>query len=206
MSVKLESSVEALGREIGADTGLLLRVLAPLGEHNIEGYRHSLRVCLLAARLAAHASTALGDGDVDQHLAFFGGAWHDIGKLDVPNSVLRAKRFGERERRAVERHTTTGYARIALAGHHRIALVVGLHHAFQAHPYGLDPRQCPDQVVVRTARAVAICDFFDALTTRRDGRFGADERSHPEEVLAEHFPGYRDWAGWLASERGGAVA
>ena len=202
----MESSVEALGREIGADGKLLLSVLSPLEGHNVEAYRHSLRVCLLAARLAVHASAALGDGEVDQHLAFFGGAWHDIGKLDIPNSVLRAKRFGERERRAVERHTTTGYARVALAGHHRVALVVGLHHAFQARPYGLDPSQCPDQVVVRTARAVAICDFFDALTRRRDRRFGADERSHPEEVLVEHFPGCRDWAGWLASERGGAVA
>lgn len=206
MSTKLEGAVEALGREIGADSGLLLRILSPLGEHNVEAYRHSLRVCLLATRLAAYASVVLGDVGVDQHLAFFGSAWHDIGKLDVPNSVLRAKMFGEKERRAIEHHPMTGHSIVALAGHHRIALVVGLHHAFQAHPYGLDPRQCPDQVVVRTARAVAMCDFFDALTTRRDARFETSERSHPAEVLAEHFPGYWDWAGWLASERGGAVA
>jgi response regulator RpfG family c-di-GMP phosphodiesterase len=198
--MRLETTVEAVGRELGTDTGLLLRTLAPLGEHNVEAYRHSLRVGLLAARLAAYANTVLGDELVDPRLAFFGGAWHDIGKLDIPNTVLRSKRFGEAERRVVERHATTGYARVARAGDPRVAFVVGLHHAFQARPYGLDPRQCPDPVVVQTAKVVATCDFFDALTTRRDGRYGPGERSHKGEIMTRAFPGHENWTTWLTGE------
>jgi len=198
--MKLEAFVEAMGRELGVGTGQLLRTLTPLGDHNLEAYRHSLRVCLLSARLAAYANTVLGDKLVDPRLAFFGGAWHDIGKLDVPNTVLKAKRFGEAERRAVEVHPTTGYARVARAGAPRVALVVGLHHAFQARPYGLDPCHCPDPVVVQTAKVVAICDFFDAITTRRDACYSTAERDHKGEIMTKAFPGHEHWATWLTRD------
>jgi len=205
LCVELESSVEALGRRIGADACLLLRTVAPLGEHNFEMYEHSLRVCLLATSLAAHANSVLGDRCIDLHLAFLGGAWHDIGKLDVPNSVLRAKDFGTKERRAVRRHVSTGFARVALAGYYHVAEVVGLHHAFQADPYGLDPRFC-SPVVVGTAKVVAVCDFFDALTTRTDGPFAPEERARSRETVARSFPGSEQWAAWLASTRTGGRA
>jgi HD-GYP domain-containing protein (c-di-GMP phosphodiesterase class II) len=200
----LETAVEVVGDELGAHTAGVFALLTPLRTHNVEAYRHSLRVCLLSSRLAAHLHAS--GTDVDPRLAFYGGALHDVGKLDVHNRVLRAEHFGEAERSAIEVHAWSGYARVALAGFPRAALVVGLHHAFQDRPYGLSPEQCGDETAVQTARCVAMCDFFDALTTRNDGRFDHQDRQRPKDVLTLSFPDHAELAGWLVEIGSRAVA
>ena len=194
-----EAVVEATARDLGIgadDVRQLLHFLAPLAAHNVETYRHSIRVGVLAARLAqAHGEPGF--------LALFGGAWHDIGKLDVPNTVLRAERFGDEERHSVERHAWCGFLRIA-GVYYEAGLVAGLHHAFQSRPYGLTPGRYPSQVV-QAAQMVAVCDFYDALVTRKDGRYSEDERSRPMEIMAQYYPAHTRWISWLAAEGPGCL-
>jgi response regulator RpfG family c-di-GMP phosphodiesterase len=167
-------------------------LLAPLAEHNIETYLHCLRVGIYAARLAAEGS------EVHPSLALFGGTAHDIGKLGIPNSVLRADPFGAQERRVITGHAIAGFLRLRLT-HYEAALVAGLHHAFQSDPYGLDLAESFSALVVAAAKMVSICDFFDAFLTRRDRRYAEDERNvgAARHVLEDNFPESPRWAAWL---------
>ena len=186
-----EASRAGVGSEVWHG---FMELLAPLAEHNIETYLHCLRVGTYAARLAAE-----GD-DVTPSLALFGGTAHDIGKLGVPNTVLRANPFGTQERRAIARHPAAGFLRLQFANY-EAALVAGLHHAFQHDPYGLDLSGPFNALVIAAAKMVSTCDFFDAFLTRRDRRYAQDQRNvvAARQVLDDNLPGSPQWAAWLVS-------
>lgn len=198
----LESAAVNVARDLGIDgrrTAEILSLLAPLASHDIATYEHSLRVGVLAAKVALAAAD---DGDVLSRpaLALTGGMLHDIGKLDVPCAVLWAYKLGPREWWLVHKHPFSGHCKLAAAGYSEEALVAGLHHSFQEHPYGLHPKTIREASVVHTARMVAFCDFFDAIVTRDDARHNSAERCNPSRLLARAYPGRGDWAKALQQE------
>jgi hypothetical protein len=198
----LAEAVRSTARRAGVTSAgrrFLFSIIEPLGGHDIATYRHSLRVGVMAARLA------MKTGYADPHLALFGGAWHDIGKLDVPVDVLHAEVFGPKERFVIERHPVTGFFRLAKVNI-GAALVAGMHHGFQDNPYGIDPKRWGSADVVRAARLVSACDFCDAISNRTDARHSPEERFDPRPALRRAFSGHPEWASWLAENRLGDVA
>ena len=201
-TTSLEASAVGVASDIGIDGRDVAGVLAflePLAVHDMSTYEHSLRVGVLAAKVALAAS-GLGDKLSQPGLALTGGLMHDIGKLSVPATVLSAYRLGPLEWAFVHRHPVAGYERLFHAGYYEEAIVAGLHHSFQEHPYGLSPNDIADASLVRTAKMVAFCDFFDAVMTRRDARHSLAGRSDPVGLLSQAYPGRSDWAATVLRE------
>lgn len=166
-----------------------------LAEHSPGAWEHSLRVGLYALGLAV----ASGASPEERSLATRGGVLHDIGKLEIDPAVLHAQPFEPGHFAIVKRHALYGFLRLRRLDP-PVASVAGLHHSFQAEPYyGTDPSSASGDVLW-AAQVVAVCDFFDALLTRRDDRYPEAARSPAtaREILRHNYPGHTDWADWLA--------
>lgn len=169
-----------------------LKLLRPMEAHHPATRQHSLRVGVYASRLA----TMTG---LDARLALCGGIVHDIGKLDVPAKVLDAEPFGAEHYADVRRHPTSGFLRLSTYDYD-LALIAGLHHAFQSEPYGMDQGLAAPRVLA-VARLVAMCDFADALFTRHDEHHNEADRAPvaASKILLSAFPDHADRAAWLAA-------
>lgn len=134
-------------------------------------YEHSIRVgvlCLKAARVLGLNSRAL----------FWGGTLHDVGKALVDIKVLqKTDDFSEKDYVAVRPHPILGY-RLLKGVHPYTAELVVRHHRFQPCPY---PKQLPKSDILwpkrtlanfeKQARLLALIDYYDALTRRRNAKF-----------------------------------
>ncbi|MFV0665701.1 MAG: HD-GYP domain-containing protein [Denitromonas sp.] len=155
---------------------------------------HLWRVSRLAEMLARRAG--LGERDV-AHVAI-GGFLHDLGKIGIPDAILRKPEpLTDEEFDVVRTHPAVG-ARL-LAGLPLAALVAD---AVQAHHERPDGRGYPAGLraddIPRDARIIGICDAFDAMTSARPYRKGMPIeaaleiiRSHLgsqfDQRLGEHF-------------------
>jgi HD-GYP domain-containing protein (c-di-GMP phosphodiesterase class II) len=138
---------------------------------------HSQRVAELSRDLAA----AIGLPDSFVRTAHLAGLVHDIGKIGVPESVLRkAGRLTDDEFALIRQHPQTGYRILKDIPQIRDLLpgVLCHHEAWDGsgYPAGLESREIP-----LLARIVAICDSFDAMSSNRTYR---DARPR-EQVFAE---------------------
>jgi len=138
---------------------------------------HSQRVAELSRDLAA----AIGLPDSFVRTAHLSGLVHDIGKIGVPEAVLRkAGRLDDDEFALIRQHPQTGYRILKDIPQIRDLLpgVLCHHEAWDGsgYPAGLESREIP-----LLARIVAICDSFDAMSSNRTYR-NARPR---DEVFAE---------------------
>lgn len=129
---------------------------------------HLWRVSRYSYLLAEHAR--FSDGEAAR--IGLGGFLHDLGKVGVPDAILRkAHGLTEEEYAVIKTHPHMG-ARM-LSGHPLAQLVndaVLLHHERpdgEGYPYGLAGDAIPEM-----ARIVGICDAFDAMTSHRPYRPG----------------------------------
>jgi HD-GYP domain-containing protein (c-di-GMP phosphodiesterase class II) len=138
---------------------------------------HSQRVAELSRDLAS----AIGLPESFVRTAHLAGLVHDIGKIGVPESVLRkAGRLTDDEFALIRQHPQTGYRILKDIPQIRDLLpgVLCHHEAWDGsgYPAGLEAREIP-----LLARIVAICDSFDAMSSNRTYR---DARPR-EQVFAE---------------------
>jgi diguanylate cyclase (GGDEF)-like protein len=140
------------------------------------GRSHSRRVGDLAARVAAR----LGVDPEQVELARLAGSLHDLGKLAIPEEILRKRApLTAPERRIVERHPQTGFRMLASLGVDGVATWVLHHHERwdgTGYPDGLEGEAIP-----LGARIVFAADAFDAMTAERT--FGRRLETH--EALDE---------------------
>ncbi|MFZ3081571.1 HD-GYP domain-containing protein [Rhodoferax ferrireducens] len=129
---------------------------------------HLWRVSRYARLLAEHAEFS----DADAARIGLGGFLHDLGKIGVPDAILRKKeRLTALEYEVIKTHPDLGLR--MLAGHPLAALVkdaIQLHHERpdgQGYPLRLLRESIPD-----VARIVGVCDAFDAMTSHRPYRQG----------------------------------
>jgi len=192
--LKREAFAEAGAAGMEARTfSAFLRPLQALEAHDAGTWAHCLRVGISACRFARSGPSALAPV-----AALRCGIAHDAGKLDIPVEVLTAEPFGPEHYAVVKGHALAGFRRLTGLDP-EAALVAGLHHAFQASPYGLEPAGVAPAIRA-LAKTVAACDFADALAHRHDGRYAEAERS-PETakvILADAFPDQAACAAWLA--------
>ncbi len=124
------------------------------------------------ARLSHALALASGHTPVEASRIAMAAFLHDLGKVGIPDAVLRKPgRLTDEEFDVIKTHPTVG-ARM-LQGHPMAPWVLGvIHHHHEmpngkGYPLGLGLAQIP-----RDARLVGICDAFDAMTSTRPYRSG----------------------------------
>lgn len=124
---------------------------------------HSLRVTRQALRLGR----AMGLRPRSLEALARGTLVHDVGKLEVPDTVLnKPGPLTAEERRLVERHPVAGYDLCARLGFLPEELAVVRHHHERWDGTGY-PDGLRGEAIPLLARIVAVVDVYDALTSDR---------------------------------------
>ena len=137
---------------------------------------HSERVGDLAARIAIRLGV-----DAEQiELTRLAGSLHDLGKLAIPEEILRKPgSLTESERLVLERHPQIGFRMLESLGVDPVADWVLHHHERwdgTGYPEGLHGEHIP-----LGARIIFVADAFDAMTSDRVYR----SRLSSDDALAE---------------------
>ncbi len=106
---------------------------------------------------------------------------HDIGKAAIPDAILdKPTALDEEERAFIERHTVIGERIIASAPSGRVVaeIVRATHEHYDGHGY---PDGLAGEGIPLAARIIAICDAFEAMTSRRGYRAAL----HSDQARAE---------------------
>jgi putative two-component system response regulator len=176
----LEQAVRERTAEL-RDTQLevIRRLGAAVESRDHETGSHIERISFLAQRLAL----AVGMSEHDAERIGHASAMHDIGKIGIPDSVLlKPASLDATEWELMQTHTTVGAnvlsgSRSSLV---RLAEVIALTHHERwdgsGYPFGLVGEKIP-----LAGRICAICDVYDALTSKRPYK----EASTHEEAVAE---------------------
>ena len=129
---------------------------------------HSQRV----ARYAVGLAQAVGLTDAETDLVHVTGTLHDVGKIGVPDAILKKPgRLEPDERQIMETHPALGEVIIRKAPKLADSLPGVRHHHERwdgkGYPDGLAGERIP-----RVARLLAVADTFDAMTSDRPYRKG----------------------------------
>ncbi len=159
--------------------GTVRSLMAALDARDRDTKGHSERVAELAVEIAAEMGIA-PDSEESRHI-HWGSLLHDVGKIAVPDAILRKPSdLSEEEWERMRTHPRAGYemlqsidflapaAEIVLAHHER--------YDGAGYPGGLSGEEIP-----LGARIFAVADTFDAITADRTYRAGVSA----EEALAE---------------------
>ena len=144
----------------------------------------------VAARVTA-VGEALGLPQEDLRILWYAGLLHDVGKIGVPEEVLRkAGRLTRTERALVQLHPELGAALLEdLEGLKPAAPLVLYHQerfdgrrdgSYPGYPTGLAGEAIP-----LGARILAVVDAFDAMTSDRPYRRGFSPAAAVEELRRE---------------------
>jgi diguanylate cyclase (GGDEF)-like protein len=137
--------------------------------------------CKRLADLAVLVARELGFSDEEVERIGLAAALHDIGKIAVPDAVLRKPgALTDEEREIVNLHPTTGEEIVARVPElHDVAAMIGAHQErWDGHGY---PRGLAGEEIPIGARIIAVVDTYAALIEDRPYRKGA---SH-EDAVAE---------------------
>lgn len=162
-------------RELAWET--LDTLVAAVNDHDSYTGGHSGRV----ARIAVDLSRLLGSAQDQQTFVKQAALVHDVGKVSIPQAVLRKRTsLTDEELHLVRLHPIMGASILSrLPGMERLVPVVLHHHEHWdggGYPSGLKEVDIPLE-----SRIVAIADAFDAMTSGGPG--GRELRT--EEALAE---------------------
>jgi diguanylate cyclase (GGDEF)-like protein/putative nucleotidyltransferase with HDIG domain len=137
---------------------------------------HSTRVAELGAWIAAHLGL-----DVEHvELTRLAGSLHDLGKLAVPEEILRKPGpLTPPERMVLERHPQIGFRMLESLGVDPVADWV-LHHHERWDGLGYPDRLAGEEIPLG-ARIIFVADAYDAMTSDRAYR----SRLTPQEAIAE---------------------
>jgi len=145
------------------DHAILCALVARLRLRDAETLEHSERV----VRLSLMLGREFGLNSTKMKSLKYGSLLHDIGKIGVPDSILRKPgRLTSAEWNKMREHPLLGLQILSgidfLLG---ASLVVGQHHERwdgNGYPYGLRGNE-----IDRNARIFAVADAFDAMTSDR---------------------------------------
>ncbi len=140
---------------------------------------HSERVGEFAARIARR----LGEDEPAIELTRLAGSLHDLGKLAIPEEILRKPgTLTDAERLVLERHVQIGYRMLESLGVEPIAEWVLHHHERwdgNGYPDGLAGEQIP-----LGARIIFVADAYDAMTSGSERGYARAALS-PSDAVAE---------------------
>lgn len=143
----------------------ILELLRQLKKHDLRTYEHSVNVALLSAKIAR----TLG---LNTKPFLFTACLHDIGKIAVPNELLRQKKYDPKTQPEIDKHTIYSYE-ILRKIHPFSAEVALFHHRFQLRKNKLLPEELNQKLplnvrkkAARVSRLISLADHFNAATTR----------------------------------------
>jgi len=140
---------------------------------------HSERVGELAARIARR----IGSDESQIELTRLAASLHDLGKLAIPEEILRKpSELNESERLVLQRHPQIGYRMLESLGVEPIAEWV-LHHHERWDGDGYPDRLRGEEIPLG-ARIIFVADAYDAMTSERVYRKPLSPREALEELQA----------------------
>jgi diguanylate cyclase (GGDEF)-like protein len=138
---------------------------------------HSERVSELAARIARR----LGLDDAAIELTRLAASLHDLGKLAIPEEILRKpSALNESERLVLQRHPQIGHRMLESLGVEPVADWV-LHHHERWDGDGY-PNRLRGEEIPLGARIIFVADAYDAMTSERVYRDPLSPRDALEEL------------------------
>jgi len=138
---------------------------------------HSERVGELSARIARR----LGIDEPQIELTRLAGSLHDLGKLAIPEEILRKpSALNESERLVLQRHPQIGYRMLESLGVEPIAEWVLHHH--ERWDGGGYPDRLRGEEIPLGARIIFVADAFDAMTSERVYRKPLSDRDAVSEL------------------------
>lgn len=151
---------------------------------------HCQRVVTLAEAMGNH----LGLGDRDMGMLSLTAAFHDIGKIGIPDNILlKSGGLTETEYEEIKGHSVIGATMLRCPGHpllDEVAECVLHHHEHwngRGYPLGLKGEEIP-----LISRIVAVVDSFDAMTTARSYRQPIDKTEAIQNIVelsgAQFYP------------------
>jgi putative two-component system response regulator len=163
---ELEAEVRARTRQLDASRLEVLDRLALAAEYRDDATgEHTRRVARTSRALADALGLAAGEAE----LVALAAPLHDIGKIGIPDGILRkAGRLEANEQEIMRRHTIIGGRMLAESDSPVLCLAqdVALRHHERwdgrGYPDGLGGEEIP-----QAARIVAVADVFDALLCAR---------------------------------------
>jgi putative nucleotidyltransferase with HDIG domain len=172
---------DSVTRNVGA-----LVSLARLKTADNYTYMHSVAVCALMIAMARQMQFS----EEDIRAAGLAGLIHDLGKMKVPLEILnKSGRLTDEEFAIMKRHPAIGYEILRDSGTVSESVMDVCH----AHHEKLDgtgyPRGLKGEEIGLYARMGAICDVYDAITSKRPYKDGWD----PAESLHK----MSEWRGHL---------
>jgi diguanylate cyclase (GGDEF)-like protein/putative nucleotidyltransferase with HDIG domain len=123
---------------------------------------HSERVATIAAQIAEKLNLSVDEIELTR----LAGSLHDLGKLAIPEEILRKPAaLSDAERLVLERHPQIGYRMLESLGVDPIADWVLHHHErWDGHGY---PDGLAGEEIPLGARIIFVADAFDAMTSDR---------------------------------------
>jgi putative two-component system response regulator len=155
-----------------------------LRDHETEG--HSVRV----AQMTIHLARAFGVPQSELEHIWRGALLHDIGKLGVPDSILRkAGPLTAEERRVMEKHPMHAHEMLYSIEYLRPALPIPVYHHEKFNGTGY-PFKIGGESIPFAARMFSVVDVWDALSFNRPYRKAYPQWKVREMLFADkgtHF-------------------
>ncbi len=159
----------------------LVTLAATIDARDPYTHGHSMRVAMYADALAS----AAGYSQVDRESVKRGCMVHDIGKIGVPDIILRKPGpLDEKEWMEMRQHPTVGHRLVSSLPWERIVLDIVLHHHERWDGSGY-PAGLAGDAIPHAARLVAIADTLDAMTSRRPYRPAYSVRRAADEIVGQ---------------------
>jgi HD-GYP domain-containing protein (c-di-GMP phosphodiesterase class II) len=170
----LRSRAEALGT---AAVDVLARAVDVRDDYT---GRHSAQVGALARRVGER----LGMTGDEMKLLECAARLHDVGKLGVPDTILRKPGpLDEAEWSVMRRHPEWGAEMVAsVPGLEQIGRLVGSHH--ERWDGGGYPDGLAGEAIPLASRVISVCDAYEAMVSRRPYRSSLSARSALAELAA----------------------
>lgn len=125
--------------------------------------KHQENVATLIVNLAKYLNLSAEE----KFTAYWAGLLHDIGKIGIPNRILKKPdRLTNEEYEIIKCHPSVGAEMLlSLNGFTKVATIISYHHERydgMGYPYGIGGENIPF-----ISRMLTICDAYDAMTSTR---------------------------------------
>ena len=167
--LELITHLGSANEELAHSYNIIIRAFFKALQHNESSTaEHSLRVNRIAMALGRRAG--LSHEQLEQ--LEWGSLLHDIGKLAIPNSIIRKNGpLTPEERLVIETHPVIAFEMLKDATFLGDALLVSLHHQEWYDGTGY-PHRLKGEDIPLLARICTVADAYEAMTTDRSYRRG----------------------------------